>query len=436
MHYIIVSFSHKNTDINTREKLAFNCQTTTEEFLKELVDHKNINEAIALSTCNRVEIILSVSNVIASSEHLFEKLSLHSKLSIEELKGRAEVYEDNGAIHHLFCVCSSLDSLVVGETQISGQLKNAFKFSYERGFCSQKLSRAMHFAFKCAAEIRNSTDISKNPVSVASVAVSKAKDILGNLGGETAIVVGAGEMSILATRHLVSNGCNVLLVNRDLDRAKEIADNKDLRGMVDIEPFSKLKEIINRHKLLFCATGAPHTIITKDMIEKKSFKRYFFDIAMPRDVDNLDDEDVIVFAVDDLEDILNSNLSLREEQAKEAFSIIGRYTIEFYRWLSTLSVDPIIKEMRDQARQCSMKELEKAIYKGHLDEDHREIVKKILHNTFNQFLHEPTKKLKDIQYEPQADMIVEAVKMLFGINKEVKMINKYKCEEHIQRDAQ
>lgn len=426
MHYLIVSFSHKNTDLCTREKLAFNNDNQVISFLSQIKEQKTVNEAVLLSTCNRVELILSVNDVFNATESSFLLLSNHSNISKDELEGRADVYEDQGAIHHLFAVASSLDSLVVGETQITGQLKSAYKLAFEKGFCGQKLSRAFHFAFKCAAEVRNTTELSKNPVSVASVAVAKAKELLGELGGLVALVIGAGEMSKLATKHLINAGCNVILVNRDYSKAERIA--KEFGSYVLAEPYSKLKILINQYKLLFSATGAPHTVITKDMVEKTQFKRIWFDLAVPRDIDVIDDENISIYAVDDLQDIVNKNLSLREEQAKVAFGIIGRYTSEFFKWLQTLSIEPIIKEIREQAKNASLKELQKAISKGYLPQEYEDQVKKILHNAFNTFLHYPTTKLKELQDTPEADMVIEATKLLFGIEKESRLINKYKCE--------
>lgn len=433
MHYLVVSFSHKNSDLTTREKLAFQDEVVQDAFLKEIMSHPVVNEAALLSTCNRIEIVASIKDVFVASDAMFAMLQEHSGLSLEELKGRADIYEDNGAIHHLFAVAASLDSLVVGETQIAGQLKNAFRFAYEKGYCAQKLSRAMHFAFKCAAEVRSSTDISKNPVSVASAAVAMAKEILGELGGETAVVVGAGEMSEITVKHLLNHTVNVILVNRDMDHARAIAET--LQGEIDIQPFSRLKELINHHKILFTATGAPHSIITEDMVEACEFRRHWFDMAVPRDVDPLNDPQIRIYAVDDLKDVVERNIALREEQAKEAYSIVGRYVIEFFRWLQSLGVDPIVKSIREQARDSSYKELARAIDKGYLPEEHREAVEKILHGAFNTFLHAPTTKLREMAEEPMADTVVESVKLLFGIEDEVKMINKYRCEEHMDKKS-
>lgn len=427
MHYLTVSFTHKNTDICVREKLSFNSEEKSRNFMDKLKACDQMNEVILLSTCNRVEIVASVSNCSASLDYIFDLLSYVSDVSKEELEGRADIYEDNGAIHHLFSVCASLDSLVIGETQIAGQLKNAFQFAFENGYCGQKLGRAMHHAFRCAAEVRGRTDISKSPVSVSSVAVSKAKDLLGNLGGLTALVVGAGEMSQLAAKHLISSGVNIIIINRNLEHAQALAT--ELGELATVAPYAKLTEYINRYRLVFTATGAPHSVITNDMVEEREFSRYWFDIAVPRDIDVKGHENLHVYAVDDLEEIVNKNMSLREEQAKIAYSIIGRSTMEFFKWLQTMCVDPIIKEIRDKAKCCSMQELEKAVKKGYIPEELQEQVSKVLHHAFNSFLHSPTKNLKEVAEKAEADTVVQAVQYIFDINEDqTKRMNLYKCE--------
>ena len=427
MHYLTISFTHKNTDISIREKLAFNTEEKSRNFMAALVACESVNEVILLSTCNRVEVIASVVDCQASLHSIFAHLSAISTISREELEGRADIYEDNGAIHHLFSVCSSLDSLVIGETQIAGQLKDAFKFAFENGYCAQKLGRAMHHAFRCAAEVRSRTDISKSPVSVSSVAVSKAKDLLGNLGGLTALVVGAGEMSQLTAKHLIANGVNIIIINRNLEHAQALAT--ELGELATVAPYAKLTEYINRYRLVFSATGAPHSVITDDMVEEREFSRYWFDIAVPRDIEVQGYKDLHVYAVDDLEEIVSKNMSLREEQAKIAYSIVGRSTMDFFKWLQSMCVDPIIKEIRDHAKECSIHELEKAIKKGYIPEELQEQVSKVLHHAFNAFLHSATKNLKDVAEKPEADTIIQAVQYIFNINEDqTKRMNLYKCE--------
>ncbi len=427
MQYVVVSYSHKNTDIEVREKLAFPDDDLKAKALTTLMKTEGIKEAMLLSTCNRVEFLVSTSIPSAALHAIFELLHVHSGLSIEELEGRADVYEDEGAVHHLFSVASSLDSLVVGETQIAGQLKDAFRFAFENGFCSQKISRLIHYAFKCAAEVRNTTEISKNPVSVAGAAVSQAKEVMGgNLGGFTGLVVGAGEMSEIVAKHLVANGCNVVIFNRSVENAKKIAEA--VGDHIDIEPFHALSDYINRYRLLFSATGAPHPIITEDMVEQTSFERHWFDLAVPRDIEDMSDESINIYAVDDLKEIVDNNMAMRKEQARKAYEIVGRYTIEFFKWLQTLMIDPLIKDVREQARRAAMAEIERAVKKGFIPPETQKNVEKLVHNAFNKFLHTPTKQLRDVAEQPRADTIIEAMKYIFKTDTDVRMADKYKCE--------
>ncbi|WP_297811706.1 glutamyl-tRNA reductase [uncultured Helicobacter sp.] len=435
MDYYILSYSHKNTDITMRESLSLDIKNpATKEFLQDLVGNKFIDEAVILSTCNRIEFILNVQNSEKAEEFLLDKLSNYSKVPINELQTRADSYENLSAIHHLFSVASSLDSLVVGETQISGQLKSAFKFSYELGCCGLYLSRAIHFAFRCAASVRNSTSISQNSVSVASTAVAKAKEILGDLKDCFALVIGAGEMSSLCAKHLINANCEVLIINREIQNAQKICDeilSSHPSAKIRAESFKDLSLHINGIPLIFSATGAPHTIITCDMIEARDWNRYWFDLAVPRDIECEIMEkfnEIQIYAVDDLEDIVRKNLALREEQAKIAYGIVGRSTQEFFSWQQSLNVEPLIKTIRALAKDVALKELSKGITKGYLPKDYEKNIEKTLHNAFNAFLHDLTINLKTIANTPKGDSVVESLRFLFEQETQDKMLESYKCE--------
>ena len=435
MHYVTLSFTHKNTELKTREKLAFNSDKKLLSFYSYLDILDQVNETIILSTCNRVEIILSVKSILGISERVYDYLADFSNIDINTLRDSGDIYEDGEAVHHLFTVVSSLDSLVVGETQIVGQVKDAFKFSYDKGFSGQKMARVMHHSFRCAAIIRNKTDISKNSVSVASVAVGKAKEVLsGNLGGSSVVIVGAGEMSTLAAKHLAKAGANLIIVNRDLENAHKLAEQ--IEGVtVTVEPFSELKNLVNRYRILFSATAAPEYVIDASMPEVGSFKRYWFDLAVPRDIEACTFEDITVYAVDDLQGIIHKNVALREQNAKIAYGIIAEFTEEFFKWLQTLSVDPLIKEIREMAQESSEQELQKAIKKGYLPAEHEESMRKLMHQAFNNFLHEPTKKLKNVAELPQSDTVVQSIQLFFGLNSEQrKALDTYKCDYQIEKD--
>lgn len=427
MHYMTLSFTHKNTSIEVREKLSFGDEKSLEHILAKIKEHHSINEVIVLSTCNRVEIITSTKECKESLKYIIKELSLASSLDKNELEKRADVYEDSGAVHHLFSVASSLDSLVIGETQIAGQLKDAFKFSFEKGYCSQKLSRVMHKSFSCAAKIRENTNISKSPISVSSVAVAKAKELLGDLGGLSAVVVGAGEMASLAAKHLIACGVNTIILSRNYEKAKTLAN--ELGVLASAEDMVRLKEYINRYRLIFSATSASSPVITDSFIEERSYERYFFDIAVPRDIELEKQNNIHVFAVDDLQEIVLKNMALREEEAQKAYSIVRESTIEFFKWLQTLSIEPLIKEVRLIAKYCAKKEIARALKKGYIKPSNKEEVTKLVHQVFNSFLHRPTKNLRDMSELPEADTIAQAMQYIFDINEDhSKHINHYKCE--------
>ena len=411
MHYLIISYSHKNCDIVTREKLSISDENKLHEFYKNIHKCQNINESVVLSTCNRVEIILSVNERPKVRDYVLKLISDYSKVEFDELESRADIYEDNAAIHHLFSVASSLDSLVVGETQITGQLKDAFKFAKNYEYSKVKLAKLINYSFRCAATIRNETTISSNPVSIASTAVSYANDLVGDLGGMSALVVGAGEMGRLATKNLHKKGCNIIVINRDIKKAQILADEFD-EG-VSVKPYEELSSLINRYKLLFSATSAPYTIINKNMVEAKEYKRYWFDLAVPRDIDEMSVDGLYTYSVDDLQVIVSKNRELREAQAKIAYKIITQHVTDYITLLDRMGIDPAIKMMRLKANECIEDELSKATKKGFITKQMEANVRKTLQNSFNKFLHSPTKKLKSITNTHTADRVVESFDMLF-----------------------
>ena len=260
MSYLVISFSHKNLDIKQREKLAFNSDEEKARFIRKLLEAQTTSELVLLSTCNRVEIIAKSSNIKQSSKNIIENLASYSSLDFEFLYDRADIYDGDGAVHHLFSVASALDSLVIGETQIVGQLKDAFRFSQSFGFCGEAMSKVMHYAFKCAAQVRTATSLGTGSVSVASTAVAKAKELVGDSKGVNALVIGAGLMSELAVKHLISSGFDVTITSRDIKKAQNLADS--FEASIKVEPYSKLEELLEIMPVMITATSAPYPIIT------------------------------------------------------------------------------------------------------------------------------------------------------------------------------
>ena len=493
MAYMSVSFTHKNTDITVREKLSFSNDVRKKEILRLLASNSAIEECLVLSTCNRVEIFTAVSDFNEAQKFVLLALSRISGVSYDELAERADIYEDYGAIHHLFAVAASLDSLVVGETQIVGQLKDAYKFAMQNARAGAQIARAIDEALKCAARIRNQTEISKNPISVSSVAVAMAKNRLGSLQGADAVVVGAGEMSELACKHLLANGANITILNRNLAGAQRLAasllgeNSLDAKNCADENPAQKqnskdgvnfnkkifadgnesriagedskgnknsavcansatqaqsrikidsldnLKKYLNVNSLFFSATGSQEPIITDSLLEPKSFKRYFFDIAVPRDVELTQSEDVEVYSVDDLEEIVKKNLLLREEQAQIAYSIVAKCTNEFFKWLRAAASTPIIKALRQSAKQVAELELAKALKKGYLKHSDAQEARKLIHQVFKAFLHAPTVNLKNLGEADDADGVVNALVEIFELQENYE---KFLNQENEKKDKQ
>ncbi|EMF1259029.1 glutamyl-tRNA reductase [Campylobacter coli] len=427
--YYCISFTHKNTDLSLRERLSFSDEAKKNEFLRLLSIHENIEECLVISTCNRVEIVAFVK--MACAEFIVKSLALLCDVDKDILLEKADIFEDSGAIHHLFSVASSLDSLVVGETQIAGQLKDAFAFALKNNFCAVHLSRAIHSAFKCAAKVRNETQISKNPISVASVAVAKAKELLP-LDGKSAIVIGAGEMGELAAKHLITAGARVIVLNRDMEKARILCER--LGVLSECDSLNNLKKYLDEYELFFSATNAPNAIIANSLIDEVSHKRYFFDIAVPRDIDISENEKISVFAVDDLEVVVRKNLALREQEARMAYGIIGRETAEFFRYLNDLALTPIIKAIRLQAKECANKQLQIALDKGYLKHSDEEEARKLIHQVFKAFLHTPTMNLKHLQGKMQSDTVINAMRYIFDLENNLEGLNQYTCEFNMENN--
>ncbi|MCD8541413.1 MAG: glutamyl-tRNA reductase [Aliarcobacter cryaerophilus] len=427
MSYLVISFSHKNLDIKQREKLAFNSDEEKARFIRKLLEAATTSELVLLSTCNRVEIIAKSSNIKQSSKNIIENLASYSSLDFEFLYDRADIYDGDGAVHHLFSVASALDSLVIGETQIVGQLKDAFRFSQSFGFCGEAMSKVMHYAFKCAAQVRTATSLGTGSVSVASTAVAKAKELVGDSKGVNALVIGAGLMSELAVKHLISSGFDVTITSRDIKKAQNLADS--FEASIKVEPYSKLEELLEIMPVMITATSAPYPIITQENTPSSSISRYWFDIAVPRDIDeDISLSNLEIYSVDDLQDIVNENMSLRAEQAKTAYGIVSRMSMEFFEWLKSLEIEPLVKNLYVKGEEIIDKKVKNAIKKGFISAKDEENIRKLCQTVITEYLHNPSRQLKDISKNMECDVVIGTVQNMFGLSNDSNLSNKYKCD--------
>ncbi len=415
MYYQIVSFNYKHCSLEQRESVAFKNEQEIKEFLNLLTDFDFILEAFVINTCNRVEIVVVSRDNFATYHAILGLLSKTKGVNFYELEKSALRFEEEEAIEHFFNVVSSLDSMVVGEAQITGQVKDAFKISYNNGTAGKELNRLLSFAVKCAADVRTSTKISEHPISIASVAVTQAEEDLESLSGMIALVIGTGEMGKLAAKHLLRAGAEVVLVSRNRENA--VALQEELGENVKVGTFEKLPVYINKYRLLFSATASKEPIITKEMVEPKNMKRLWFDMAIPRDIDNtIADNSIKIYFIDDLKEISKNNHALRKEQAIIAADIVKRYKDDFLRWLQALSVEPVIKQMRLDILKLVQSEVERVIKKGYLPKEYEENIKYMGVQMFDKFLHLPTKTMRRLSKESEGGAYIDAIKEIFQID--------------------
>ena len=414
--YFVISFNYRNSDVVLRSKLSG----------LKLEDFADFKEVMYLQTCNRVEVIFDKKRDL---NELYDKVFYKVVSPKEFLK--AELYEGMDAVEHIFKVAASLDSMVVGETQITGQLKDAFMEAYEKHFISQDLTRLIHFSFKCAKKIRNQTQISSEPVSVASIAVRKAKEELGDLSGYSAVVVGVGDTARIVCKNLIKEGVNIILVNRTVENAFALKEELGEEVNIDIHSLDALPKLINSYRLLFSATSAPCAVIKKEFVKPKNFKRLWFDLAIPSDIEDVECEDIKIIKVDDLKEISEKNLEKRKKEVENANEVIKKCVKEFEKYLQSVSIEPVIKFLQDKAHECSKRALKNAVKKHYIPAELEEEVEKVLHNAFKRFLHHPNMTLRKMADSAEVDIFVSVIRRLFGEN-ELKM-DMNKCEYHMEK---
>lgn len=400
MHYLLISFSHKNSTIEIREKLSYPDNEHKHGCLTKLNSSDAINETILISTCNRMEVLCSCEDLAQATDHIFNTLSMKAQIGVEELEGRADVFEGSTAIHHVFAVASSLDSMVIGETQIAGQLKDAFRFSHDNGYCGKKLARTIKSAFKAAARVRSMTGISEKPVSMASVAVAQLKSLVNDMTNKKALVIGVGEMSEITAKNLVNAGADVYITNRTGHKADALAKEVGCQTV----PFEELSRVINEYEILFTATSSNEPIINDDIIHSCDFDRYWFDLAMPRDISFHKGERINLYVIDDLQPIVEENLSHREDASKMAHGIIGRSVVEFFESLAALDIEPIIKEIYKKAYKSAAQESQRVITKGFIPKEYEEQAQKMCEQALKRFLHEMTSSMRNSNEDATSDI--------------------------------
>jgi glutamyl-tRNA reductase len=413
----IIGLSHKTAPIEVREKLAVPEDALT-DVLKQVVALPGVGEAMIVSTCNRVEIYAGIDADDALErlvEHFVDGRRLPSEL-------RAHLYRHDGehALRHVFRVASSLDSMVVGESQILGQVKEAYHFALEQGTLGPVLQRTMPRAFQLAKRVRTETDVARSSASVASAAVDLAQQIFGDLRGRSVLVIGAGKMGDLSARHLKSAGIGELhVVNRTQARAVELAER--LGGKA--APWEELDKLLQKVDIVLCSTGATEPVIRRDRVEKAMKARrgrwlFFIDIAVPRDVDPAvgSVENVYLYDVDALEKVVQAARAGRAKEAAEAEALVEIELKKLHEHELSLGVVPTIKLLRGRFLEVAEAELQRTLPRLQgLPDKQLASVRAMAEAIVNKLLHAPLTKLKQEARDNPESELAATVRALFEL---------------------
>lgn len=419
MYVIVVGLSHKTAPVELREKLSIS-PVKQKEALDKLLSYKHIAEAVILSTCNRTEVYAVANDLKGGEKDIIDFLLSYHPIGKKDLLKHLYFYQLDQAVHHLFRVASSLDSMVVGEAQILGQVKEAYGYALEAGATSVILNRLFTYALKAGKRVRTETAIGESATSVSSAAVELAKNVFEDLKGRTAMVLGAGEMSELTVQALQGSGVSSVIVsNRTYKRAEELAQ---IFGGKAVK-FDRFGEYMVDADIVISSTGAPHYVVKReDMVRVMHQRRhapiFLIDIAVPRDIEPAvgDIYNVFLYDIDDLESVVQSNLSERAREAEKAEQIVGGEVGDFLAWISSLEATPTIASLKDKAEAIRAAEVEKLLSKlTSLSEKEKNEVNAATKLILAKLLHEPIVYLKEHQREKGEYLFIETLRKLFGL---------------------
>jgi len=426
MTFLAIGLNHKTAPVEIREKLSFSPEKI-HDALRHLTSQKEVNEASILSTCNRTEIYCEISSRVEitnpSEEDKLQQKKNHEQIIISWLKDHHALddvnlgdflylHHDEDAVNHMLRVASGLDSMVLGEPQILGQMKVAFSTAKEAGCVGQLLHKLFQHTFNCAKQVRTDTAIGESAVSVAFASVSLAKQVFSEFTEHTALLIGAGETIELVALHLKEVGIKqVIIANRTFDKAHTIASSVDGYAI----GLNEIPKHIAEADIIISSTSSPITLLAKTTVEQALKERkhkpmLLIDIAVPRDIeDSISElEDAFLYTVDDLTDIINEGLKSRQEAAIKAEDIIETQVTHFMSWQKSLkSINTLcrFREQAEQVRDTAIKEAQKQLQKGKPPED---VIKLLATQLTNKILHTPSIQIKQAGMDDREDLIKAA----------------------------
>lgn len=417
---LVIGLNHKTAPVEIRERLAFSQEETTQA-LNALHHEDNIRELALLSTCNRVELIMAAKNSVKAVETAKSVMASHKTIPVAKFDQMLYILKGDDAVRHIFKVASSLDSLVVGEPQILGQIKDAYRLAIKYKTSSVILNRLFHRTFFIAKRVRTETGIGDHAVSVSYAAIELARKIFGNLQGKKALLVGAGEMAELAVEHLLRHQTGDLyVVNRTFEHGVTLARRFNAQAM----RFEELSDCLKKVDIVISSTGAPDFVIRRDAMKKimrirKNRPLFFIDIAIPRDIDPQINHlsNVYVYDIDDLKGVIDENIEDRKKEALKAERMIDEAVIHFRKWYESLSVVPTIVAIRQKMDRIAKTEIHKTLKSlDNLSESDCQAIHRMGDALVSKMLHDTIMALKQNSRYRDKALHLDITRRLFNLD--------------------
>ncbi|MBU1296957.1 MAG: glutamyl-tRNA reductase [Gammaproteobacteria bacterium] len=419
MPLITVGINHKTAPVSIRERVAFAPEKMIDA-LSSLISENKANEAVIVSTCNRTELYCSVED-LSKVDGVIAWLGEYHGIALPELQQYCYTHSDDDSVRHVMRVASGLDSLILGEPQILGQVKSAYAVSQEGSCIGPELESLFQRTFSVAKRVRTDTAIGENPVSIAFAAVSLAQRIFADIRNSTALLIGAGQTIELVARHLKENGIKrIIVANRTLARAQILADELNAEAIM----LGEIGDYLSQADIVISSTASQLPIIGKGMVERATSQRrhspmLLIDIAVPRDIEPEVEEvnDAYLYTVDDLHSVIEENVRARQDAAKAAEQMIEEGVDSYRRVVESRKVSDLIVTFRQSAEAIKNTELEKALKGLEMGQSPEQVLNKLAHGLMNKLIHAPTRYLRDAGADADQDALIIASNVL-GIYEE------------------
>ncbi|MFH2043746.1 MAG: glutamyl-tRNA reductase [Pseudomonadota bacterium] len=423
LEIVLLGLNHKTAPVEIRECLAVS-KDETAAMLDAIKEADSINEVVLFSTCNRVEILMAVNDKAIAVDTAKKQLSAFKNVPLSKFEQAIYVYEGEEAVRHIFRVASSLDSMMIGEPQILGQIKEAYHIATIRKTSGVILNRLLHRTFFVAKRVRTETGIGGHAVSISYAAIELARKIFGLLEEKKVLLIGAGEMAEIAVEHLIRNKVKeIFIANRTLKNGLELAR----RFGGSIISFEEIPEFIKQVDIIISSTGSPDIIITKDQVkhimpDRKNRPLFFIDIAVPRDIDPSINKinNTYVYDIDDLNGVIDENIEDRNKEAIKGERIIDEAVISFKKWYDNLGAVPTIVELRNKIDLIVSEEIDKTMQSinlsDRLSESDRQALGRMKNALINKIMHNPIHLLKKDGCHSSNSIYIDVVRKLFKLD--------------------